>query len=232
MEKPMKKFLLACLVAMIASPALAAESSMSMEAPRSSSAENRLDKNVSLLVSPVGVGPATLAEQGGILGVFLTPKTILQLELSAGNTSGNAFLFSGNEYKIHSQTASLAVKRFMGNSFYFRLGADYRQLNYAEKYESSISWFGEERYKENFEFNADSWAGSLVIGNQWQFESFTIGCDWFGAALPFANTVKSETYSSNGGDAASVKKSLEDEKKHRLNDVAYMGLRFYLGASF
>jgi len=230
------KNLIAVLVMTLACARLlaASEASLSLDITKpNSSSSNRLDKNFTLLASPVGVGPSSNIESGMIAGVFLNPKTILQLEVGDGNTSTKSgfLVFGSGQIKNHTSSTSLAVKYFTGNSFYVKGGVDNRRITYSETYKSSWTLFGTP-YEDSFDFSAESWSGSIVIGNQWQWENFTMGCDWFGAAFPFSSKVNSESYATNSSSTDGVKRDLETEQKRRLKDVAYQGIKFYLGASF
>lgn len=212
----------------------ASEGSVSMELGKpNSSTSNRVRKDFAILASPVGLGPSSNVESGLIAGVFLSPQTILQLESGDGNTESNGgFVVFGNRtIKNHTSSASLMVKHFVGNSFYVKAGVDNRKINYSEAYKSTWSLFGS-TYEDSFAFNADSWTGSLVIGNQWQWDNFTLGCDWFGIAAPFASKVNSESYATNSTDTTTVKNDLADQQRKSLKDVAYQGIKFYIGASF
>jgi hypothetical protein len=233
----MKKYVFTSLLVFASVSAMASEGNISMDVDthRSSTME-RQDKKFTMVASPVGVGPSMNFEQGAAAGIFINPKTILQLEFGDGNTSEGGWFLSNDQTKIHSDSATIAIKHFTGNSFYVKGGIDYRRINYAYTY-SNFALFGGNLNdpQSSYEFNASSFTGSIVIGNQWQWEGFTLGCDWFGIAMPFASTIHSEsivdTSSGTNTDPRIVKDLHNNETKY-LKTMAYQGLRLYLGASF
>ena len=212
----------------------ASEGSLSMDlAKPGSSSSNRLDKSFTLLASPIGLGPSQNAEAGLVAGIFISPKTLIQLEAGDGNTSEGFSFFGTSTVKSHTSSASIAIKHFVGNSFYVKGGVDNRRINYSESYKSTWNLFGTpSTYEDNVTFEAESWSASVVIGNQWQWENFTLGCDWVGIAAPFTSEVKSESYATTSTDKTSIQRDLADREKRKLKDMAFQGLKFYLGASF
>ncbi len=191
--------------------------------PRGEGSEfNRTDKKFTLHALLIGVGPNPSISSGIGAGMFLDRNSLVDIEY----VSGRPYDWYGfyTDYEIVTKSYGVHYKRFVSNTFYFRVGADYRQVDY--RY-TSRSLFSSSIYSEN-KFNGESVVGTIVIGNQWQFENFTLGCDWFGVALPVTRSIKSE--SSTGTNPDTVK--LSDDEDRYVRKTTAMGLRFYLGASF
>lgn len=70
---------------------------------------------------------------------------------------------------------SLGLKKFVSNSFYLKPELYRRNQIVID----SMGWSF-----DNFEFanggEVEDFGASFKIGNQWQWNTFTIGCDWFG----------------------------------------------------
>ncbi len=105
----------------------------------------------------------------------------------------------------------LHYKEFVGNSFYWKGGLDYRQTEYIENHVT-----------DEAHIKGNSWALSIVIGNQWQWENFTLGCDWIGFSKPFGTTI---------AEASGNIESFSAEDLYFRDDVLQFG-RFYVGYSF
>lgn len=107
-----------------------------------------------------------------------------------------------------------------------RSGIDQRHVDYSYQYKSII----DSTYNTSSSFEADSTAAAFVIGNQWQWGSFTLGCDWFGLSVPFVANYGKEKFSTNADE---LDRSRHEREKNRFGKkVVVQGVRFYLGASF
>jgi hypothetical protein len=174
-------------------------------------------------------------EAGVAIGRFLTPSTLVQLELSLGETDRREGYFTSSSQYLKTGSVGVNLKHFVSNSFYIKGGLDYRSVSYDYNYGSRFSVIDSAKSSyTSYDFTGDSWAGSFSIGNQWQWESFTLGCDWFGLRVPFASNVQSESLSSRGGSSLvrEIRQDREDNQNRLLKDVAFQAVRFYLGASF
>ncbi len=78
-------------------------------------------------------------------------------------------------------------------------------------------------------FTEESLGAGLVIGKQWQWNNFTLGCDWIGLSLPFASTVKSETVA---GSESFYRDKLDSVQQKYLRSGFAQALRFYVGYTF
>lgn len=212
-----KKSIYLCLTfCFLLAPAYGADFS---SGSRGISEANRADKNYSLTYMVLGFGPSRSVGAGGTFGIHLTPNTKIDFEF----TAGRAVVLSlfGSNYDISTTSKGVHLKTFMGNSFYVRIGADYRDVKY--KY-TSPSWSSNTTEK----FEGDSITVTGLIGNQWQWDNFTLGCDWIGYALPVTSKVKSESVEG----ATSYRDVFKDDQDFFLKQPAAIALRFYLGASF
>lgn len=179
------------------------------------SLQNRLDKDFTIQLQPVGLSAIGTNESLLILGYYIDSNNILQLEAGAGRSDFEMKWDGQSEDKevLKGESVGLHYKHFFGNSFYVKLGADYRGIKYTGKildpHFASI--------------DGTSGVASIVVGNQWQWKTWTAGCDWIGGGLPFATFV-----SSTNGSAADVAAA----KKKYLEDAFVQGLRIYVGATF
>lgn len=185
-----------------------------------SSAQNRQNKTWTAEWQMFGVGPNGTSEGAVIIGHHIDANSLWQIEVGSGGTSGSTLWlidhleYSGTAIGVH-------YKRFIGNSFYVKMGIDYRSVKYDYTYPFS-------GYEEHFEGN--SIAAGLVIGNQWQWDNFTLGCDWVGVSLPFASSVTNETVASSSDSY--YRSSLDDAEAKYLRNGFAQALRFYVGYSF
>lgn len=107
-----------------------------------------------------------------------------------------------------------------------RGGIDQRNVEYNYQYKSVIS----STYDTSAAFKVSSTAAALVIGNQWQWDNFTLGCDWFGVSAPLATRFSDEKFSAN---ADSIDRNRQErDKEHFGKKTLQQGLKLYLGASF
>jgi hypothetical protein len=91
-------------------------------------------------------------------GIFLDQDNVLGVKL--GESSG------GEDYQF---SGAVQLKHFLNGSFYITPEIYY--LNFSEG--EFLFW--------NDDYDRSVSIGAQVrIGNQWQWENFTMGCDWFG----------------------------------------------------
>lgn len=120
-----------------------------------------------------------------------------------------------DDLSLYDGTAiSLSYKKFNGNSFYFEGYVYYRNIKTIDKI-SIISFGGSTTETREGEADYEDLGVGLKIGNQWQWDNFTLGCDWIGVAKRVATLSydgeKSDFYNSNSNTTL---------------------LNFYLGYSF
>lgn len=142
---------------------------------RDTSKFHRLNKSMLITIQVVGIGPSPgYAQSGATIGKYLTADSLMTIEFTKGRGSSLNWFYS--DYDISTFSAGLGYSKFVANSFYYRLGADYRTVDY--RY-TSRDLFTSAIVRED-KFKGESVVATLAIGNQWQWENFTLGCDWIG----------------------------------------------------
>ncbi|MFM6928035.1 MAG: hypothetical protein ACKOX6_06190 [Bdellovibrio sp.] len=187
---------------------------------RDSSEANRIGKKFSANWELFGSGPAGTSESGVSAAYHLNRNSLIQLEYGKGGFSSfwsdlTSISFNGSHIGLH-------FKHFAGNSFYFKTGIDYRQIQYRYNY-NSLTTDGA------YDFEGNSIGASFVIGNQWQWDNFTLGCDWIGLTAPLTSEVTHEHVSVEGPYTRQDMYYAED---NRLKSTYVQALRFYVGYSF
>lgn len=197
-----------------------------------SSELNRQNKNYQLNAILAGIGPSISSTAGVSFGYHLNPDQVILIEATAGSLTGSASAsgslsyITGSTLEIKTRSFGAHFKHYVTNSFYYRAGADYRTATYDYKYTSIFS-----SNTDTGSFKGSSLAANFQIGNQWQWENFTLGCDWVGYSLPVSSSVEDLTYTSSY-DSAAQKKYTEDQADTLIKNPHLNLLRFYLGASF
>jgi hypothetical protein len=190
------------------------------------SADNRQGKTFAVTAQLLGSTVAPTAGYGLSLAYHFTGNDLMQIEATSGiyNYNESSVFLEPLRFKLSATTIGTNYKRFFGNSFYGKFGADYRKLTL-----SDVS-VGKVKYLPSELGNAESIAASVAIGNQWQFDYFTIGCDWFGIMAPISTigTKSNVTGISNANDRAEI----EDSWNKIATVTTYQVLRFYMGATF
>lgn len=184
-----------------------------------SSEQSRLDKSYQVNAQVFGVGPSLASVSGVQFGIFIDPNSLVLFEVTSGSSSASNF---ASTYKIKASSIGIHYKHFVSNSFYWRGGMDYRTATV--DYEDT--WFTAGNLRS---FDGTSFALNFQIGNQWQWENFTMGVDWVGYSLPVTSSVGSEKFDRTSNYERTTIKNDEDSflKNSHLNL-----LRLYLGMSF
>ena len=185
---------------------------------KGSSANRRMNKKFSITTELTGFGPipnfSTFNHVSLILGYFLNNRSLVNLEMRnfpIGNLN-SAIPFGSITAIASGQSVGLQYKRFVGDSFYFSTGIDFM------KYDFSAKGYGS--------FSGESFMANFTIGNQWQWDNFTLGCDWFGLVKPLTTRLYKESQGTVESDY------FEDEKKSFKKYGTINLLRFYLGIAF
>lgn len=172
-----------------------------------SSEDSREGKHFTFLFSPVAIAPLVNVSSGGLeVGLFLGPNEILSIQkrpyqnLFGGSDYGSTF--SGVSYGLH-------FKHFLGDSFYVTTGLDYYEYGEGS---GRISSSTPRSY-----VNGNAVAVEFAIGNHWQWNGFSLGCDWFGLLFPVSRNI---TLAQN------------DSTSWFLNSTQVELVRFYLGFAF
>ena len=188
-----------------------------------SSEQHRINKKFQISAQLFGANPTATAGSGVNIGYFIDRNSMIIAEVTSSDSEST---FIGSSYDVKGSSVGVHYKIFIGNSFYVRAGVDQRHVDYQYQYDSI---FGT-GYSTSSSFKVDSTAASLVIGNQWQWDNFTLGCDWIGFTSPFSHKFSEEKFSANA-DAIDHDRH-ESDKKYYGETTVGQGLRFYLGASF
>jgi hypothetical protein len=188
------------------------------------SEENRADKKLMVVGQLVGYGPSAASTIGANIGYFVSPNFVVLIEgmknVYPDNEDFNNIkydkrdAYEGGSYGAH-------LKFFIGNSFYVRGGLDQREFNY--RYNDSAAG-------NSSGFDSKSLAVSASIGNQWQWENFTMGCDWLGIVRPIVTNFSNEYV--NQASVGSQARNKFQEQRDLVRGKEPLYLRFYLGASF
>lgn len=189
---------------------------------------NRQEKNYVLAAQLLGAGSAGVLQMGVIAGVHLDSNNIIQFEASGGSLKNSAFITNpsiGDGVRtVDGYSAGVHFKHFTGNSFYFKTGVDYRHVKY--RYEGNWPFSSNDDYN----FEGDGFVGTFVIGNQWQWSNFTLGCDWVGITVPLSHNIQNKSIES--GSSTYAQNDMNDRQDQYLNKIQIQGLRLYLGATF
>jgi len=189
-----------------------------------SSEANRINKNNTVIANLGGQGPSFTNNTGIELGSHLDPNQLILLDLRSGKGTLNSSIDSSDGTSDTKYSSfGIHYKYFSSNSFYFRAGLDFSKYDFTMKGNSLAS---NEAYLNSFSgYNLNS---SIAIGNQWQWENFTIGCDWIGYAKPIYYKVVNESISPSSFGLW----EFSDSKQAYLKDDTGILLRLYLGSTF
>ncbi len=188
-----------------------------------SSEFHRMNKSYLMTAQLLGQGPgANISRGGATFGKYLDRNSLITIDFTKGNNFKSKGYYS--DYELSDLTIGFSYKKFASNSFYYKTGLDYRKMNYhyiSRDISTSII------DREN-KFQAESIVASFSIGNQWQWENFTLGCDWVGYSMPIYVNISDE---SSVGTTSFVG-YMKDDQDYLVRDGVLTLLRFYLGASF
>lgn len=192
----------------------------------------RQNQNYMLTVQLGGMGPSYVSSTGIEFAFYHNPNILWGLEVTGGknSVSGNSNGLYGDtnlNAAINTQAKSLGVfgKFFLGNTFYIRGGLDFRSATYSFVYNDTAN-----STQTSYGFNGNSSVATVLIGNQWQWENFTLGCDWVGLGLPLTSSLSNEYYTSN--DPTQNYSDFSNREQIFVKGGTLNLLRFYLGASF
>lgn len=184
-----------------------------------------LRKNQSMMATAqvAGIGPLSAYTTGVNFGFYIDPNSILDIAYHHNLFFANVGTL-GSDYTIKFEMFGTHYKHFVKNSFYVKPGLEYRKLSY-----NYTTYFPDQKLEESTQFTGSTLTANFAIGNQWQWDHFTLGCDWVGIGIPIATTISSEysagTYSHN-------LQRLSDDKQRYIKDIVLYFGQFYIGASF
>lgn len=172
---------------------------------------------------PIGLGPIGFTSNGLSGGLFLDRNSLFVLTIKSGKNL-NFFADWPGRFDLKYSSISVNYKKFVNTSFYINSAGEFRKIDYSrERYSELISDY------ETSTFTGSAVALNFAIGNQWQWDSFTLGCDWAGISIPIASRI--DTESKNSSDTNNLNYFEDDKNKYMKNTTGYF-VQFYLGASF
>ncbi|QLY25832.1 hypothetical protein [Bdellovibrio sp. KM01] len=209
----MKKILLAFAMILGSSSVFAAEGTSTSDVFKT----DRVGKNWMIAGQLVGMTSKVGSESGVIAGVYFNPDSLLLVEAYGAEETGFWHNLDG-DVKIKSQSIAVMYKKFLGNSFYMKMGAVGRSIDYSN-YE----------IPQDEKFKGTSIAASFGLGNQWQIKNFTLGADWISFSQPISTNITSEQIYDN---TTYAQQSMDDAQNTYLKSSYFQFVRFYVGASF
>lgn len=166
------------------------------------SIKNRENKRFQLTASFLG-GAFESRASSLELGYFLSINEVASFEYRYLDGDSAEHDESGEGFSLN-----VSYKKFVSNSFYIKPQLYYRSQNIRTYTFSTTPFFRTEEYSEKFK----DLGVMFVIGNQWQWENFTLGCDWLGLGGPVIIT--------------------NDPDGYDYPELSASVLNFYLGLSF
>ena len=107
------------------------------------------------------------------------------------------------------------------------MGLDYRKIQYEYTYYPLFN------PDETISFNTNSAAINFQIGNQWQLQTFTMGCDWVGLSIPvYSNVSDKRLNAAAAASTTNYNDKLDERSKRYSSEINGNFVRFYLGMSF
>jgi hypothetical protein len=193
-----------------------------------SSENHRMGKTYIFNGQVLGFGPNLISSQGLSAGYFLNRNMVVFIDATYGKAEddGKFLSWDSGDFNIKGASVGVHFKHYVGNSFYYRAGIDYRTMDFQYDYVSSFS--PSSNYSRGFK--GKSVGATFGIGNQWQFENFNLGCDWVGVTIPISKSISDE-YVTAGGPSYNLTDLADDEDDY-VRKTSLNLLRFYLGASF
>lgn len=132
------------------------------------SREYRKQKNLYLL-GEYGSAVVPIRTAGFVLGMIAAPDLSFELTYAEGEKDVKYA-------EMNAKLYSLRAKKFWANSFYTTGGFAYRAVEDRTTDKVSEMFYVERHGKS---------AGlDFAVGNQWQFDNISIGCDWVGWFQP------------------------------------------------
>lgn len=183
---------------------------------------NREGKRFTINAGLVGIQFSALSSsiEGGY---HLSPNSILTLQYTSLNGASSSDTDSkGSEDEADEvwedagkgRSISAGLKHFVGNSFYVKPEVYHRRQDIVHSTTSVYSsaqdkWLLSDKDVASIE----DLGASFKIGNQWQWDNFTLGCDWVGYSQSIT--------------------TLEESGNVKSSDLGNLSLvNFYLGATF
>lgn len=153
----------------------------------------------------------------GIRGGYFLNK---DFSIGASYASGTALI---GDLEFSKTVFEVGAKYFFGESFYL-------DGNLAmESFESVASVISTDFSRPVIEGETSSTGLSFHIGNQWQWDNFTLGCDWVGYYLSLSESVDLEAKGSVSSEE--IASTTADVETNLTGNSLHLA-RFYLGWAF
>ncbi|WP_218110048.1 hypothetical protein [Oligoflexus tunisiensis] len=187
------------------------------------------------ITAGVGIRTGNFLEGTLAASYFLQPKSVVTISLmnltgsinekADRDVDGHDLYFVGVTTELKGSAIAASYKEFFTDSFYVEGGLDLAKVN------------GEFRISKDILSSAENLTSDLghytklsmmvQIGNQWQWENFTLGTSWLGYLQPIS-TSESYTDPTSFSETSNSARTFRDEAKQPQTTL----LRFYLGWSF
>ena len=197
----MKKSILLTVLLSLTSPAYSG-----------TSAENRVDKQgyVAGSVGALGIGVAA--------GLYLDSDTRIDAQLARHDYS-----FLGR--RTESSEMKLEVQKFLSTTFYLSGGLTYQDIESSDR-----DYFFDLDATYDYDGTANLLGLHVSIGNEWQWESFSLGAEWFGLLQPLV-TESSIKFAKEDPDST-YQPAREAEFENDVKEISPFGLNLFIGVSF
>ena len=198
---------------------------------------HRLKKQGTITANFGGIEGIYGGTTGLMGGFFLNSNSVLQVSSMSSNQQ-DLWGFSETGISGYRKSNHIGVnfQHFPGNSFFIRPGIEYvrfdRRLvtSYSRISNLEASAFSLVR-ASGYDLSGESIYAKFSIGNQWQWENFTLGCDWIGASIPLSHKItQARTFDKNLNNIADDSYLRDD--RERMKSSYLTAVTFYLGASF
>lgn len=195
-----------------------------------SSEHMRLDKKHLLQLSSTSssrIGLLFGVKSSFTYGRFLNRNDLVLLGLGSGSGSDIFSELFAQTVQTKMKFVNVGYRHFFGNSFYLSTGLEYQELSHEG---TERSWFSSKHDILNYSrLSLKIWNASLAIGNQWQWQNFTIGVDWLGILAPIASQEADFQNTSKDPEYADAHRE-RSQHLTRYSEIYLLGLN--IGASF
>jgi|GEM_PF-1644266 len=193
-----------------------------------SSEHNRIGKKFGITRQLFGFGPTSAPTQGFEFSYFLDRNSHITIATTDSRWTYSQSASNYDQDEFDHRSLGVHWKHFSGNSFYYKLGIDQRWSRFST---SNVRYFNNTGTVANFaKGSGESTVASIGIGNQWQWEYFTLGCDWIGWSQPIRQTVSNLTI-NDPSDEYQVRAGNDLSELYFRRGIPHL-LRFHLGATF
>lgn len=197
-----------------------------------SSQYHRMNKKYFLGAQILGAGPTASITSGVIGGYYLDLNSLVTVELLSGSIGPNSLgsttssQISSSISRQSARSIGVHFQKFSENSFFWKLGGDYRLSEWKYSYSDSLT--PANNSSSTYSGNSITLSGS--IGNSWQWENFTMGCEWIGFAYPILSSSPKNDISAvlSPDERSSFDRDINTQQKN----MVYQSLHFFIGASW